>query len=87
MNSKFINVGFGTFVSSGRIISVVHPESAPIKRMIQDAKERSTLIDATLGRKTRSVIIMDSEHVILAPVQPETISQRLESKGEQLTEG
>ncbi|MFC3882632.1 DUF370 domain-containing protein [Bacillus songklensis] len=87
MSGKLINIGFGNFISSHRIISVVHPDSAPIKRMIQDAKERGTLIDATLGRKTRSVVIMDSDHVILAPVQPETVSHRITNKEEQLSEG
>ncbi|WVE35884.1 DUF370 domain-containing protein, partial [Priestia megaterium] len=66
MSGKLVNVGFGNFISSNRIISVVHPESAPIKRIIQDAKDRGSLIDATQGRKTRSVIVMDSDHVILA---------------------
>ncbi|ADF41062.1 MULTISPECIES: DUF370 domain-containing protein [Priestia] len=86
MSGKLVNVGFGNFISSNRIISVVHPESAPIKRIIQDAKDRGSLIDATQGRKTRSVIVMDSDHVILAPVQPETVSQRLINK-EELLEG
>ncbi|MBM7701808.1 DUF370 domain-containing protein [Metabacillus iocasae] len=86
MSGKLINIGFGNFISSNRMISVVHPESAPIKRIVQDAKDRGTLIDATLGRKTRSVIIMDSDHVVLAPVQPETVSQRLTNK-EELLEG
>lgn len=86
MSGKLVNVGFGNFISSDRIISVVHPESAPIKRIIQDAKDRGSLIDATQGRKTRSVIVMDSDHVILAPVQPETVSQRLINK-EELLEG
>ncbi|MED4019654.1 DUF370 domain-containing protein [Priestia aryabhattai] len=86
MSGKLVNVGFGNFISSNRIISVVHPESAPIKRIIQDAKDRGSLIDATQGRKTRSVIVMDSNHVILAPVQPETVSQRLINK-EELLEG
>jgi len=86
MSGKLVNVGFGNFISSNRIISVVHPESAPIKRIIQDAKDRGSLIDATQGRKTRSVIAMDSDHVILAPVQPETVSQRLINK-EELLEG
>ncbi|TYR82666.1 DUF370 domain-containing protein [Priestia megaterium] len=86
MSGKLVNVGFGNFISSNRIISVVHPESAPIKRIVQDAKDRGCLIDVTQGRKTRSVIIMDSHHVILAPVQPETVSQRLMNK-EELVEG
>ena len=68
---KLINIGFGNMVSANRLVAIVSPESAPIKRIIQDAKERGTLIDATYGRRTRAVIIMDSEHVILSAVQPE----------------
>ncbi|MCM3065517.1 DUF370 domain-containing protein [Priestia flexa] len=86
MSGKLINVGFGNFISSNRIISVVQPESAPIKRIVQEAKDRGNLIDATQGRKTRAVIVMDSNHIILAPVQPETVAQRLVNK-EELVEG
>ncbi|AQX53991.1 DUF370 domain-containing protein [Priestia flexa] len=86
MSGKLINVGFGNFISSNRIISVVQPESAPIKRIVQEAKDRGSLIDATQGRKTRAVIVMDSNHIILAPVQPETVAQRLVNK-EELVEG
>ncbi|MCH4239986.1 MAG: DUF370 domain-containing protein [Oscillospiraceae bacterium] len=74
---KLINIGFGNMVSASRLVAIVSPESAPIKRIIQDAKERGTLIDATYGRRTRAVIIMDSEHVILSAVQPETVANRL----------
>ncbi|MEK3887030.1 extracellular matrix/biofilm regulator RemA [Bacillus sp. FSL K6-3431] len=77
---KLLNIGFGNIVSANRIISIVSPESAPIKRIIQDARDRATLIDATYGRRTRAVIIMDSEHVILSAVQPETVAQRLFGK-------
>ncbi|GIN70525.1 UPF0296 protein YlzA [Bacillus sp. J14TS2] len=77
MQTKLLNIGFGNIVSANRIISIVRPESAPIKRIIQDARDRATLIDATYGRRTRAVIIMDSEHVILSAVQPETVAQRL----------
>ena len=77
-----MNIGFGNIVSANRIISIVSPESAPIKRIIQDARDRATLIDATYGRRTRAVIIMDSEHVILSAVQPETVAQRLNGKDE-----
>ncbi len=77
MNIKLINIGFGNIVSANRIISIVSPESAPIKRIIQEARDRNKLIDATYGRKTRAVIIADSEHVILSAVQPETVAQRL----------
>ena len=75
---KFINIGFGNIVSSNRLIAIVSPESAPIKRVIQDARDSGKLIDATYGRRTRAVIIMDSEHVILSAVQPETVANRLD---------
>lgn len=75
---QLINVGFGNFVSSSRIISVVSPESAPIKRLIQDAKDEKIAIDATCGRRTRAVIIMDSGNIILSSVQPETVAARLD---------
>lgn len=82
MNIKLINIGFGNIVSANRIISIVSPESAPIKRIIQEARERNMLIDATYGRRTRAVIIADSDHVILSAVQPETVAQRLSNKDE-----
>lgn len=81
---KLINIGFGNMVSANRLVAIVSPESAPIKRIIQDAKERGTLIDATYGRRTRAVIIMDSEHVILSAVQPETVANRLNDKEDNL---
>ncbi|MBE6777810.1 MAG: DUF370 domain-containing protein [Ruminococcaceae bacterium] len=74
---KLINIGFGNMVAAGRLIAIVSPESAPIKRIIQDAKERGTLIDATYGRRTRAVLIADSDHVILSAVQPETVANRM----------
>ena len=74
---KLINIGFGNMVSASRIITIVSPESAPIKRIIQDARDNGVLIDATYGRRTRAVIIMDSDHVILSAVQPETVANRL----------
>ncbi|MBQ3049987.1 MAG: DUF370 domain-containing protein [Oscillospiraceae bacterium] len=74
---KLINIGFGNMVSANRLIAIVSPESAPIKRIIQDAKDRGTLIDATYGRRTRAVIITDSDHVVLSAVQPETVANRL----------
>lgn len=77
---KLINIGFGNIVAANRIISIVSPESAPIKRIIQEARERGMLIDATYGRRTRAVIITDSDHVILSAVQPETVAHRLLSK-------
>lgn len=77
---KLINIGFGNIVSANRIISIVSPESAPIKRIIQEARDRHMLIDATYGRRTRAVIITDSDHVILSAVQPETVAHRLSTK-------
>ena len=74
---QLINIGFGNIVSANRIITIVSPESAPIKRIIQDAKDDGTAIDATYGRKTRAVIIMDSGHLILSSIHPETIAGRL----------
>ena len=74
---KLINIGFGNMVAAGRLVAIVSPESAPIKRIIQDAKERGTLIDATYGRRTRAVLVMDSEHVILSSIQPETVANRM----------
>ena len=75
---KLVNIGFGNVVAAGRIVAIVSPDSSPIKRIIQDAKEKSTLIDATYGRRTRAVIITDSEHVILSAVQTETVAARAE---------
>ena len=73
---QFVNVGFGNFVSASRIIAIVTPVSAPIKRIVQDAKENREAIDSTSGRKTRAVLIMDSGHIIMSSVQPETMVQR-----------
>lgn len=75
---QLINIGFGNIVSSDRIIAIVSPESAPIKRLVQDAKDTGRAIDATCGRRTRAVIVMDSNHVVLSAVQPETVSGRFE---------
>ena len=77
---KFINIGFGNIVSANRLIAIVSPESAPIKRTIQEARDRGMLIDATYGRRTRAVLITDSDHVVLSAVQPETVAHRLEGK-------
>ncbi|MCK8828170.1 DUF370 domain-containing protein [Natroniella acetigena] len=77
MEIKLINIGFGNIVAANRIIAIVSPESAPIKRIIQDARDRGMLIDATYGRRTRAVVVADSDHIILSAVQPETVSQRL----------
>ena len=74
---KLVNIGFGNMVSANRMIAIVSPESAPIKRIVQDAKERGTLIDATHGRRTRAVIITDSDHIILTYLQSETLANRI----------
>ena len=87
MSIKLINIGFGNIVSANRIISIVSPESAPIKRIIQDARDRGSLIDATYGRRTRAVIITDSDHVILSAVQPETVAARLQDRDDSVEEG
>lgn len=81
MDIKLVNIGFGNIVSANRIVAIVSPESAPIKRIISEARDRSTLIDATYGRRTRAVIITDSEHVVLSAVQPETVANRLAQRG------
>ena len=75
---KLINIGFGNMVSANRLVAIVSPESAPIKRIIQDARESGSLIDATYGRRTRAVIITDSDHIILSAVQPETVANRID---------
>ncbi|MGN0675624.1 MAG: extracellular matrix/biofilm regulator RemA [Oscillospiraceae bacterium] len=80
---KLINIGFGNMINAGRLITIVSPESAPIKRIVQEAKEKGLLIDATYGRRTRAVIIMDSDHVILSAVQPETVAGRLSDDEEE----
>ncbi len=82
MTHRLINIGFGNIVSVNRIVAIVSPESAPIKRMIQEAREQRTLIDATYGRRTRAVIVTDSDHIILSAVQPETVAHRLHSKSD-----
>ena len=74
---KLINIGFGNMVNADRVVSVVRPESAPIKRIIQEAEEKGILINATYGRRTRAVIVTDSEHVILSSIQPETVAGRM----------
>ncbi len=80
MDIKLVNIGFGNIVAANRIIAIVSPESAPIKRIIQEAREKGTLIDATYGRRTRAVIIVDSGNIILSAVQPETVANRLSVK-------
>lgn len=79
---KLISIGFGSTVCAERILAVIAPESAPIKRLIQEARERGMLIDASFGRKTKSVLLMDTDHVILASVSPEILSARMQEKPE-----
>ena len=79
-NAALVSVGFGNIVSGVRIIAVVTPDSAPVKRLIQDARERRLLIDASCGRKTRAVLVMDSGHVVLSALQSETIARRLNAE-------
>lgn len=80
---KLVNIGFGNLVSADRVISIVSPDSAPIKRMIQDVRERGQLIDASFGRSTRSVLVMDSGNVILSALPPESLSVRFAEKNSQ----
>jgi len=80
MEIKLINIGFGNIVAANRIVAIVSPESAPIKRIVQEARDRGMLIDATYGRRTRAVVICDSDHVILSAVLPETVAHRLNHK-------
>ena len=77
---KLINIGFGNMVFANRLVAIVSPESAPIKRIITEARERGVLIDATYGRRTRAVLITDSDHVILSAIQPETVAHRLNGR-------
>lgn len=79
---KLINIGFGNMVNAGRLVAIVSPGSAPIKRIVQDARDSGRLIDATYGRRTRAVLITDSDHVILSAVQPETVANRLTDTAE-----
>ena len=77
---QFINIGFGNLISAQRLIAVVSPDSAPVKRLVQESRDRGMLIDATYGRKTRSVVIMDSDHIVLSAIQPDTVAARLNGK-------
>ena len=79
---KLVNIGFGNLVSADKVVAVVSPESAPIKRIVQEAKEKGVLIDATFGRRTKAVIIMDSDNVVLSAILPETVAGRLNGKEE-----
>jgi len=82
MSTKLLNIGFGNMVAANRLITIISPESAPIKRMIQDARDRNMLIDATYGRKTRAVLVMDSNQIVLSAIQPETIAHRVVQQDE-----
>ncbi|MEN9205831.1 MAG: DUF370 domain-containing protein [Thermostichales cyanobacterium BF4_bins_65] len=87
MDMKLINIGFGNIVAAHRVVAIVSPESAPIKRIISDAREQGHLIDATYGRRTRAVVVMDSGHVVLSAIQPETVANRfVVSKNDTLEE-
>ena len=77
MEMKFINIGFGNVVSAHRLISIVAPESAPIKRIVQEARDQGTVVDASFGRRTRAVLIMDSGHIVLSALQTETLTSRI----------
>ena len=79
---KLINIGFGNMVSAGRLIAIVSPDSAPIKRMVQEARDRGVLTDATYGRRTRAVLIMDNDHLVLSALQTETVANRLAGERE-----
>ena len=79
---KLVNIGFGYLIIANRVIAMVSPESAPIKRIITEAREKGTLIDASFGRKTKTVLVMDSGHVILSGIQPETVGARMSAEGE-----
>lgn len=84
---KLLNIGFGNLVQADKIIAIVSPDSAPVKRIIQESKDRSMCIDATYGRRTRSVIIMDSDHVVLSAIQPETVAGRADVTEENIQGG
>ncbi|MGN0628208.1 MAG: DUF370 domain-containing protein [Oscillospiraceae bacterium] len=79
---KLVNIGFGNLINAQRVIAMVAPDSAPIKRIIQEAKEKGTLIDATFGRKTKTVLVMDSGHIILSGIVPESVGARMTAEGE-----
>lgn len=83
MSVKLVNIGFGNIISAGRIISITSSDSAPAKRIIQEAREKSRLVDASHGRRTRAVIVMDSMHVVLSALQPETVAGRINAESEE----
>ena len=80
---RLINIGFGNMVNSSRVVAIISPESAPVKRIIQEARDSRALVDATYGRRTRAVIITDSDHVILSSLQPETVANRLDDSDDE----
>ena len=77
---RLVNIGFGNMVSAERVLAVVSPDSAPVKRLVQEAKERAMLIDASFGRKTRAVLLMDTDHIVLSAIAPEAITRRFHEK-------
>ena len=83
---KFINIGFGNMVAAERIVAIVSPDSAPIKRLVQDAKDDGRTIDVTCGRRTRAVLIMDNDHLVLSALQPETVANRMTDKDISMTD-
>ncbi|NDL66896.1 DUF370 domain-containing protein [Anaerotalea alkaliphila] len=83
MKNQFVNIGFGSFVATDKIVSIVKPEAAPIKRMVQHAKETQMLVDATAGRRTRAVLVMNDGHVVISGIQVETIINRFEDKNKE----
>ena len=80
---QLVNIGYGNMAAAGRVVAVVSPEAAPVRRMIQDARDQGRVIDATCGHKTKAVLVTDSEHVILSPLMPETIAARIDGKPEE----
>lgn len=80
---KLLNIGFGSMVAAGRILSIMDPDSAPIKRVVQEAKERGMLVDASYGRKTKAVLLMDTDHVILSAMTPDVLAERWENAGKE----
>ncbi len=80
---KLLNIGFGSMVAAGRVLSIMDPDSAPIKRVVQEAKERGMLVDASYGRKTKAVLLMDTDHVILSAMTPDVLAERWENAGKE----
>lgn len=84
---KLINIGFGNLISASRLLSVISPDSAPVKRLVQEARDRGMLIDASFGRKTRSVLVMDTDHVILSALEPKVVANRIQTENNEEEEG